>query len=173
MKALVADFPDSQAIVAGAELARRQGFPVLDALTPFPLEELDPFTGGTVSPRLRGPMALAGFGLAIAFFAFETWTAVVAYRFNEGGRPLFSWPAFLLSPFEIGILAAAIAGFAAFLYRAGLPRLHHPLFDVPGLGRASQDRFFLVVDPLRDERFADLEGLMFDVGASAVSEVDL
>ena len=55
----------------------------------------------------------------------------------------------------------------------GLPRLHHPLFDVPGLGRASQDRFFLVVDPLRDERVADLEGLMFDVGASAVSEVDL
>jgi hypothetical protein len=173
MKALVARFEDSAGIVAAAGVARSQGFPVLDALTPYPLETLDPMTGATVSPRLRGPMALAGFGLAAALFLFESWTAVFAYPLNEGGRPLFSWPAFLLSPFEVGILAAAMAGFGVFLYRAGLPGLHHPMFGVPGIERASQDRFFLVLDPVEADKGPTLRALLFESGASTVSEVEL
>jgi hypothetical protein len=173
MKALVASFDDSSATVAAAGMARERGFPVLDALTPFPLEDLATFTGATVSPRLRGPMALAGFGLAIAFFLFEGWTAVFAYPYNEGGRPLFSWPAFLLSPFELGILVAAVAGFGVFLFRSGLPGLHHPLFAVPGIERASQDRFFLVLDPLEADKEPALQALLFGAGATAVSELEL
>jgi Protein of unknown function (DUF3341) len=173
MKALVARFEDSEGIVAAAGTARSQGFPVLDALTPFPLEDLDPMTGATVSPRLRGPMALAGFGLAFAFFLFESWTAVFAYPFNEGGRPLFSWPAFLLSPFEVGILAAALAGFGVFLYRAGLPGLNHSIFGIPGIERASQDRFFLVLDPVDADKGPALQKLLFESGATMVSEVEL
>lgn len=173
MKALVACFGDSDGAIAAARTARSQGLVVVDSLTPFPLEELEALTGASAAPRLRLPMALAGFGFAIAFFAFESWTAVFAYPYNEGGRPLFSWPAFLISPFEIGILAAAVTGFGFLLYRCGLPRLHHPLFDVPGIERASQDRFFLIVDPVRDDTVQKARGLLIDAGASAVSEVEL
>ena len=172
MNVLVATFEDPDAILGAAERARRAGFPVLDALTPFPLEHLSKVVGASASPRLRGPMAVLGFGLAAAFFLFESWTAVDAYPFNEGGRPLFSWPAFLLSPFEIGILVAAITGFAMFLIRTGLPRLHHPVFLVPGVHRATQDRFLLVCDPVEDGRASALRVLLFGAGATAVSEAE-
>ena len=172
MRALVASFTDADAILEGAGQARRDGFPLLDALTPYPLDRLSDLVGADGAPRLRGPMAMAGFGVAILAFGFEWWSAVRAYPFNEGGRPLFSWPVFLLSPFEIGMLAAAVAGFACFLVRCGLPRLNHPLFLVPGVERASQDRFLLVVDPLRPDQVAHLRTLLFDAGAVAVSEAD-
>jgi hypothetical protein len=172
MKALVAEFHDSGAILEGAGQARARGFPLLDALTPLPLESLGEMLGASASPRLRGLMALAGFGAAALFFALETWSAVFAYPFNEGGRPLFSWPVFLLSPFEVGVLAAAVAGFGAFLLRCGLPRLNHPLFTVPGLERASQDRFFLVVDPVEEARIPTLRDLLFGAGATAVTEAE-
>ena len=38
-------------------------------------------------------------------------------------------------PFEVGVLAAAVAGFAALLVLCGLPRLHHPLFDCDAIER--------------------------------------
>ncbi len=172
MKTLVAEFTGADAILQGARTLRAEGFPLLDALTPYPLVPLGEQLGATVSPRLRGPMAVIGFGLAALFFAFETWTAVWAYPFNTGGRPLFSWPVFLLAPFEIGVLAAGVAGFATFLIRCGLPRLNHPLFAVPGIERASQDRFFLIIDPLGAERIATARDLLFGAGATAVSEAD-
>ena len=75
----------------------------------------------------------------------EFWSAVYAYPIDSGGRPLNSWPIFLLVPFEVGVLAAAVAGFAALLVLCGLPRLHHPLFDCDAIERATDDRYFLLV----------------------------
>jgi hypothetical protein len=78
----------------------------------------------------------------------------------------------LLVPFEVGILAAAIAGAVAFLYTCSLPRLHHPLFEIPGFERATQDRFFLLAGA-RDESGAtlDLRHLLENAGAVVVTEL--
>ena len=82
-----------------------------------------------------------------------------------------SWPVFLLVPFEIGILAAGIAGFVALLWSCGLPRLHHPLFAYPGIERASQDRFFIFIDqPGNDYSRLDLERLLFEARALSLGE---
>ena len=43
------------------------------------------------------------------------------------------------------LLGAALAGVAAMLVGNGLPRLHHPLFEVEGFERASDDRYFLLL----------------------------
>jgi hypothetical protein len=43
------------------------------------------------------------------------------------------------------VLGAALFGVLAMLIGNGLPRLHHPLFDVKAFERASSDRFFMVV----------------------------
>ena len=41
-----------------------------------------------------------------------------------------------------------------------LPRLHHPLFAVPGFRRASEDRFFLLIES-RDPLFEEAEAAQF------------
>jgi hypothetical protein len=80
-----------------------------------------------------------------ALLALTAWSAILAYRFDAGGRPAWSWPAFIPAPVEFGALAAAIGGVAMFFRRAGLTRLHHPAFDAPEVALASQGAFVLAI----------------------------
>ena len=169
MSRLLAEFTSAEAIADGARRAKDEGFATLDALTPYPVPAMDALVPAS-RPMIRVPMAVAGFGTAAFAFGFQAWSAVSAYPFNSGGRPLFSWQIFLLVPFEVGVLAAAIAGLVSFFVHCGLPRLHHPIFDVGGIERASQDRFFLVFDHPRGEAYATLQGLLLDAGAVSLSE---
>jgi len=171
VKALVVEFLSAPSVTKAAEQVRARGYPLLDAVTPYPLEPLLRLVGKRPA-GVRTPMAVAGFSVAIAFYVLQYWTAVYAYPVNSGGRPLNSWPVFPLVPFEVGVLAAAVAGFAAFLVRCGLPRLNHPFFAAPNTARATQDRFYLLVDPLEDGKTAPLMALLFDAGALSVCETE-
>ena len=119
---VVAEFRNGDDLSAAARDARKQGFDAIDALTPCPVEGLDEILGLDTSP-IRWPMLIAALVVAGAAYGLEFWSAVYAYPINSGGRPLNSWPIFLLVPFEVGVLAAAVAGFAALLALCGLPRL--------------------------------------------------
>lgn len=141
---LIAEFTQAEALLAAARDGKRAGDVLLDAFTPFPIEGLAELLG-TTSTRLRVIMAVGGLSMAAIAFGIEYYSAVIDYPFNSGGRPLNSWPAFMMVPFAVGILAAAICGFIALLIETGLPRLHHPLFEIPGFGQATQDRFLLAL----------------------------
>ena len=141
---VIAEFRDADDLCAAARNIRMRGFDPVDALTPCPVEELDDILRLDKSP-IRWPMLIAALAVAAAAYALEFWSAVYAYPIDSGGRPLNSWPIFLLVPFEVGVLAAAVAGFAALLVLCGLPRLHHPLFDSDAIERATDDRYFLLV----------------------------
>ena len=167
----LAAFTDADALVAAVDLMYREGFAVADALTPFPVPELTRRLDA--STRIMRPaMALFGFGTAILFVALQVYSQAYAYPLNSGGRPLASWAVYYLVPFETGVLAAALAGFAVLLWRCDLPRLHHPLFAVPGVERATQDRFILVVDgPADEDAGRRLRDALLDAGALSVGEV--
>ena len=169
---LLAEFRDPEALQASIAKVREAGHRALDAFTPYPVEGLAEVLG-TPPSRLR-PAMLAG-GLAVAAFAFgvQWYSAVVDYPLNLGGRPLFSWQVFLLVPFEVGVFAAALSGVVAFLWSSGLPKLHDPLFGVPGFERATQDRFFLLARPSLegDTPSVGLRHLLEEAGAAVVTEV--
>lgn len=169
MSRLIAEFASAEAITTGARTAKDKGFATLDALTPYPVPSIDELVPPS-RPNVRLPMAVAGFGTALFAFGLQSWSSIVAYPVNSGGRPLFSWPVFVLVTFEVGVLAAGIAGMIAFCVHCGLPRLHHPVFDVAGIERASQDRFFLVLDHPEGEAYKDLEGVLLGAGALSISE---
>lgn len=159
---ILAEFGGPKALLAAARTARDQGFTVVDALTPYPVEEIEETLGLPTSP-IRWPMLFAALGVAAFAYGLEYWSAVAAYPINSGGRPLNSWPIFLLVPFEVGVLAAAIAGFIALLVLCGLPRLHHPLFDSAHVDHATDDRYVLMVEaPSGDGEAQRLRSLLIE-----------
>ncbi|MCB1884506.1 MAG: DUF3341 domain-containing protein [Geminicoccaceae bacterium] len=142
---LLAEFAAADDLLDAIKRARGAGYSRLDALAPFAVSGLAEALGIRPS-RLRVVMFACGAIGAAAGFFLQVWMNAIDYPLNTGGRPLVAWQAFMLVTFEFAVLGAAVGGFVALLWRTGLPRLHDPLFAVSGIERASQDRFFLVVD---------------------------
>jgi hypothetical protein len=141
---LLADFPSAEALLAAVRAARESGYRQLEAYTPFAVDGL---AEALALRRTRVPLlALIGGVLGgVGAFALQWYSAVVNYPINSGGRPLNSWPAFIPATFELAVLGAALATFFGMLALNGLPRLRHPLFDVPEFDLASRNRFFLCI----------------------------
>lgn len=141
--ALVAEFADPGRLVEAARRMRAAGYARLDAATPFPVDGLAEVIG--FRDRRIPRLTLAGGVLgAAAGFGMQVW-ANLAYPIDIGGRPLVAPPAFMLITFELMVLFAVLAAIGGMLVLNRLPRLNHPLFDVPGFERATSNRFFLVV----------------------------
>ena len=111
--------------------------------SPIPVEIPDAPSSG--ERGIVATMVIAGLTGAALLYLFTWWSAGVDYPFDSGGRPLHSWPAFLVAPVEFGALAAGIAGTIAFLLRAGLTRLHDAAFDIDEACEGMVDRFVIAV----------------------------
>jgi hypothetical protein len=167
---LLATFREPEPLRNAVGALRADGFSRLDALTPFPVPEL-PAMLGLRPTRLPLAMLIGGLAGALAALALVYYSVVVDYPINVGGRPLNSWPAYLVLAFEGGILGAALAGFFGMLAGNRLPTYYHPLFNARGFTFADDDRFFLFVardDPCyRDietrQRLAALGALKIEV----------
>jgi hypothetical protein len=142
---IVAEFPGIDSLVAAARAARAREVGPVESYTPFPVEELEELIAGK-QRALPAAMFVCGLVGLVGFFLLEYWCAAIDYPINVGGRPYDSWPAFIPSAFEVGLVWAAAAGFAGFFIASRLPKLFHPLNRVPGFERASQDAFFLAVE---------------------------
>jgi hypothetical protein len=147
---IMAEFKTPEALMEAVSAAKRSGFTKFDAFSPFPLADLAKELGvrTTVIPWIALVAALTGAGLQ---YGSQYWMNVVDYPLNVGGRPLHPWPAFIPSTLIVAILWAGAATLLGLLLILRLPRLHHPVFAVPGFERASEDRFYLCIlsiDPL-------------------------
>ena len=105
-------------------------------------------------------------------FGFQYWAAVISYPQNIGGRPLNSWPAFILVTFELTILCASLCAVFGMLALNGLPQPHHPIFNAHRFTHASTDRFFVCLQA-RDKKFnlAETARFLQTLNAHHVSEV--
>jgi hypothetical protein len=152
---LLAEFSGAGKLLKAARQARAAGLRAIDAFTPFVIDglaqEID-LEIGLPRSYVRVAMFIGGVAVAALAYGTEWYSAVIAYPINSGGRPLHAWPAFLLVPFAVGILGAAVGGLITMLAQAGMPSLHHRLFEIPEFGRASQDAFLLALDRPRDQR---------------------
>ncbi len=148
---LLAEFDDSNRIVAAARAAHQDGYRKMDAYTPFPVEHLAEAIGFRTT-RLPLLILVGGLVGGLGGFLMQYWVSVSAYPENIGGRPLNSWPAFIPVTFELTVLAAALTAVFGMLGMNGLPMPYHPLFTVPRFAEASRDRFFLCIEA-RDPRF--------------------
>jgi Alternative complex III, ActD subunit len=167
---LIAEFTDADAVMDAARESRKAGDRVLDSFSPFPIEGMAEFLD-TTSTRLRLVMALGGLAVAAVMFAAEYYSSLINYPINSGGRPFNSWPVFMMPPFAVGILGAAIFGFIALCWETGLPRLHHPLFEIEHFEQSSQGHFLLAIEPKDASETASARERLRKASAVAVREV--
>jgi hypothetical protein len=149
---LLAEFDTAREAMAAARAASEAGHAAQDVLSHMPIENIDALLLRPKRKPVGWTMFIAGsIGAALGYF-MQWYSAVVDYPIISGHRPLNSWPAFLLVPYETNILSAAIVGLLAWLWMSGLPKPYHPLFFANITGRAVQDRYLLVFP--RDETVA-------------------
>ena len=152
---LMAEFPDLPSLLRATREAHDAGYRHLDTYTPFPVEELGEMLDGHHS-RLPLLVLIGGIVGGVAGYALQYWTSVIDYPLNIGGRPLASWPAFIVPSYELTILFAALTAVIGMIALNGLPMPYHPVFNVPQFSNASSDRFFLSIET-KDPKF-DLAG---------------
>lgn len=148
---IAAEFEDPGLLVAAVDAVHHRGYRKVEAYTPYPMHEIEEVL--TPGPERRLPrLVLAGGVLGtLTAWGMQYYIAAIDYPLNIGGRPLNSWPAFIVIMFELTILFASLTAFFGMLFLCGLPLPHHPLFNLPRFAMASKNRFFLCVeaaDPL-------------------------
>jgi hypothetical protein len=169
---LLAEFDTPETLLEQARRTYHAGYRHISAYSPLPIEGLAEALG-LRQTRLPFLVLLGGIAGALAGFALQYYAAVLDYPWNIGGRPLNSWPAFMIVTFELAILGAAGVAGGGMLLLNGLPRLYHPVFNAPRFSLASQERFFLCIkasdpnfDPLDTYRF------LLSLQPLAISQVD-
>jgi hypothetical protein len=169
---IMAEFDAPEKILAAAERARDAGYRKMDAFTPFPMEELTDALGVKHS-KLSLFVLCCGIAGALTGFFLAYGISVIEYPLNIGGRPLNSWPAWIPVTFELTILFSALGAVVGMIFRNGLPRPVHPVFNVDRFERATNDRFFLCIestDPKFDK--VQTEGFLKGMNPSHVTVVD-
>jgi hypothetical protein len=149
---LMAEFDDPASLVNAARAAREKGYRKMDAYTPYPMEEL--FDVLHLHKNRLSLIVLTGGILGgLTGFLLQYYITVIYFPINVAGRPLDSWPAYIIITFELTILFGAISAVLGLLALCGLPMPYHPTFNVPRFALASRNRFFLCIesaDPLFD-----------------------
>jgi hypothetical protein len=168
---LMAEFETPGALVAAAKAVREKGYRKLDAYTPFPIEELS-HALHLHKNKLPLIVLIGGITGGLLGYLLQYFVTVIYYPLNIAGRPLHSWPAYIVITFEMTILFASLAAVLGMMALCGLPMPYHPVFNVPRFATASRNRFFLCVeasDPLFDRE--QTTSLLQSLDSKEVSEV--
>jgi hypothetical protein len=150
---MAAEFDNPTALVNAARAAREKGYRKLDAYSPFPIEELNDALH-LHKNKLPLIVLIGGILGGLTGYLLQYYVTVWYFPINIAGRPLHSWPAYIIITFELTILFAGISTVLGLLALCGLPMPYHPMFNVPRFAStASRNRFFLCIeaaDPLFD-----------------------
>lgn len=152
---LLAEFETPTQLVEATRRAYAEGYRKMDAYSPFPIEEAADALG---FHKTRVPLVVLVGGImgGAAGYLLQWWIHTISYPINVAGRPLHSWPSFIIVTFEMTVLFAGLAALFGMLALNGLPMPYHPLFSLPRFAMATRDRFFLCIES-SDPKF-DREG---------------
>ncbi len=166
-----AEFDSVGPLLAACRRVRDAGYVKTDAFTPFPVHGIEKALGikATVLPWIALCAGLTGTTIAVSM---QIWMNSINYPYIISGKPFISMPAFIPVSFELTVLLAAFGAFFGMLALNRLPQFSNPVFTDPRFDRATDDRFFLLVeasDPKYDK--AGIAKLFGDFGSSHVSDI--
>ena len=158
-------FDDEGKFISTIRLLQEQKFLIFDVFTPYPVHEVFHL----LKRKSRLPTAAYFFGLfgIIATLAFLYYTSVIDWPLVYGGKPVNSFPSFIVVTIIVTILTVTLASLALFSFRSKLfPGRDNTIFDF----RATDDKFVIVVDTnIPDVSAAERAGdIMEELGAIEV-----
>ncbi len=180
---VMAEFETTAQITDAAKKVRAAGYQFWDCHVPFPVHGLDKAMGvkRTILPFLVLGAGATGTTLAFCLQAFTNassisiWALVwvSGYPFLISGKPMMSVPAWIPVIFELTVLFSALSAAGLMLLLNGLPRLSHPLLGNNRFRRATDDRFFIVIEA-RDPKFlrSKTEAFLKSLGSKHIEAVE-
>jgi len=168
---LMAEFENPTALATAARKVREKGYRKVEAYSPFAIEEVNDALG-LHNNKLPLIVLCGGILGGLTGYLMQYYIAVIDFPLNIGGRPLHSWPSFIIITFELTILFAALSTVLGLFGLCGLPMPYHPVFNVSRFAFASRDRFFICIeasDPLFDRH--ETADFLLTLAPREVSEV--
>ncbi len=171
---VLAEYPDVDGVIEAAKACRDAGFKNFDIHAPFPIHGLEKAMGmkytnlpwivlacgltGLATGTFLMTYTMGGLGQWLGFMSTEatangaeygpTWMteSLKPYPFMISGKPMGELPQYIPPMFELTILFSAFGAVFGMFLMNRLPLLHHPLYRAENFKRATDDRFFVVVE---------------------------
>src|SRR6266498_4521671 len=133
-------FQNEDDLVAGASAARKAGFEIHDAYTPFAVHGMD--RAVALPPSRLTWIAFAAGALGLVFgLTLQIWTSAYDWPLNVGGKPFNSFPLFIPVTFELTVLFSGLIAIGVLFARNRMWLFSkRRVFE-----RVTDDRFVLVL----------------------------
>ncbi len=157
-------YDDEEILIKAVKKAKGDHLDIDDVYTPFPVHGLDP-----ILELEESRLHIAGFvyGLMGTLTAFlgMTWIFTSDWPVIFGGKPYWSFPAFIPIIFELTVLFACVGMVVSFYIVCGLgPGVTSPCLDE----RITDDKFCIAFDKSK-VNVEDVESFFKETGASEVN----
>jgi mono/diheme cytochrome c family protein len=165
------DTPD--AVMHAAKEVSKAGYTKFDLHTPYPIHGMD--GAMRIKTSKIGYFAFV-FGLLGAFTAITliSWVTLSDYPLVIGGKPFWSWPAFVPVSFELTVLFASVfSTIAMIVFYFRFPNNAHPLHDTNYMKSVSSNKFGITIeasDPKFDE--VKVKDFLKSVGGNNIAVVN-
>lgn len=159
---IIASFTDEHGCAHCIEKLREVKPPFMRVFSPIPSHHIEHAIGKPKS-RVRAVVLTAGIlgiASAIALTVGTSWE----WNLVVGGKPIVSWPPFIIIMFELMVLFGGISAVLSFLVNARVPAFE---IERGYSSRFSEDRFGVVVR-CDENQSARIESIFKDAGAEEV-----
>jgi len=162
-------FNTADDVIKAAKKVKSNGYEKFDVHTPYPVHGMP--KAMSLKPSKLGYFALI-FGLtgALSALLLTYWISAYDYPLVIGGKPFFSFPAYIPVIFEVTVLSASIATVITMLFIFfKFPNNAHPLNDTDYMKKVSSDKYGIVI-LASDEKFEEssVEQFFKSVNASEI-----
>lgn len=164
-------YKDDEVCVEAVKKIRAKGIEVHDVLSPFPVHGMDEALGLKESRLHIGGFFFGISGTTIAL-SFMTWVFTSNWPINFGGKPHFSFPAFIPITFEFTVLCAAFGMVFSWLVICRMyPGKIREILDP----RTTDDMFGIVFqyNKRSPEQLKEIETILNETGAAEIKHREL
>ncbi len=166
-KYLVGAYDDEEKLLQGIAALQKQGVPIHDVCTPFPVHGLDS-TLHLRKSRLPDAAFVYGALGTLTALSMQIYMYTIDWPVNIGGKSHLPFPSFIPVTFELTVLFAGVLMFLSYLvvnrlYPGQKARTYHP--------RQTDDHFVVAIaDPAK---WDDAKRMLTQTGVSETQIVEL